>query len=69
MTASNQSRQVQQTIGSAQQQMTKTIIIQQQPQGQPQTIQLQTPPKVSSIRLFHLKNELFLEYFHKMSLL
>ena len=46
MTASNQSRQVQQTIGSGQQQVTKTIIIQQQAPGQPQTIQLQTPPKV-----------------------
>ena len=55
MTASNQSRQVQQTIGSAQQQMTKTIIIQQQPQGQPQTIQLQTPPKVFFILLLDLQ--------------
>ena len=49
MTVSNPSRQLQQTVGSAQQQVTKTIIIQQQATGQQQTIHLQTPPKVFNL--------------------
>ena len=46
MTVSNPSRHLQQTVGSAQQQVTKTIITQQHAPGQQQTIHLQTPPKV-----------------------
>jgi hypothetical protein len=52
MTVSNPLRQQtqQQTLASAQQQqVTKTIIIQQAPGQQPQTIHLQSPPKVRSI--------------------
>ena len=47
MTASNSSTQQHQSLASPQQNVTKTIII-QQPGQQQQTIHLQTPPKVIS---------------------